>query len=82
MFRFQTRSISCLTEDQLAALCSEPGPHLVNFLEAEVSLDSFMCQSVGSAASFRNYVDSLNCAVVNQARRMTFQGLVNLGETF
>lgn len=42
MFRFQTHSISCLTEDQLTTLCSKPGPHLIKFFEAEVSLDSFM----------------------------------------
>lgn len=43
MFRFQTHSIYCLTEDQLTTLYSKPGPHLINFFEAEVSLDSFMC---------------------------------------
>ena len=86
LFRFQTHSISCLTEDQLTTLCSKPGPHQISFFEAKVSLDSFMCRGVGNTVFFffsqKNYVDSLNCALVNRARRMAFQGLVNLGETF
>lgn len=41
LFRFQMHSIPRLTSDQLATMCSKPGPHLVNFPEAQVSLDSF-----------------------------------------
>lgn len=31
MFRFQTHSIYCLTEDQLTTLYSKPGHHLIEF---------------------------------------------------
>lgn len=82
LFRFQTRSIPCLTQDQLAALCSVPGPHLENFLETGVSLDSFMCRGIGCMASFRNYVDILNYAFVSQCQKNGISGPGKLGSNF
>lgn len=48
----------------------------MNFPDTEVSLDSLMCQGVGSMASFRNYVDTLNCVLVSQCQK---NGISRLG---
>lgn len=45
-------------------------------------LDSFMCWGVGSTASFRKSVDTLNCAFVSQCQRNGISGAGKLGRNF